>query len=90
MDLVSSAFGFNFLNPMGDHFVQQIILNADFWPGKYGIYVYGFRVPRDDLLAWKFVPYRPLKWNGSAIETLFSQFKSISGGKLDCTNCATD
>ena len=31
----------------------------------------------------------PLKWNGSAVETLFSQFKFIAGGKLDSTNYAT-
>ena len=31
----------------------------------------------------------PLKWNGSAIETVFSQLKSITGGKLDSTNYAT-
>ena len=30
----------------------------------------------------------PLKWNGSAVETLFSQFKSITNGKLDGTNYA--
>ena len=31
----------------------------------------------------------PLKWNGSAVETLFSQFKRAAGGKLDSTNYAT-
>ena len=31
----------------------------------------------------------PLKWNGSAVETLFSNLKRIAGGKLDSTNYAT-
>ncbi len=31
----------------------------------------------------------PKKWNGSAMETLFSQFRAIAGGKLDSTNYAT-
>jgi hypothetical protein len=31
----------------------------------------------------------PLKLNGSAVETLFSQFKYIAGGKLSSLNYAT-
>ncbi len=31
----------------------------------------------------------PKKFNGSAVETLFSQFRAIAGGKLDSTNYAT-
>ena len=31
----------------------------------------------------------PLKFNGSAVETLFSQIKRAAGGKLDSTNYAT-
>lgn len=31
----------------------------------------------------------PLKFNGSAVETLFAQIKQAAGGKLDSTNFAT-
>ena len=55
------------------------------------ICLYGFRAFCDDFLTRHGDMYyvTPLKWNGSAVETLFSQFKSITGGKLDSTNYAT-
>ena len=52
--------------------------------------VYGFRAFCDDFLQRHPQYYIvPLKWNGSAVETLFAQFKRAAGGKLDSTNYAT-
>ncbi len=52
------------------------------------ICVCGFQAFCEDFLQRHPAPYFivPLKWNGSAVETLFSQFKSITNGKLDGTN----
>ena len=49
---------------------------------------YGFTQFCDDFLTRHGDGYYvvPLKLNGSAVETLFSQFKSLSGGKLSGTN----
>ena len=67
--------------------------NAGFWPGKYGIYctrVYRFQKFCEAFLTRHPGIYIvPLKWNGSAVETLFSQFKHAVGRKFDSTNCAT-
>ena len=55
------------------------------------IMVYGFAGLCDDF----FTKYNdnffimPKRLNGSAIETLFSQFKYLTGGKLSSTNYAT-
>lgn len=53
--------------------------------------VYGFQAFCQDFFQRHQPPYfiAPLKWNGSAVETLLSQFKSITGGKLDSTNYST-
>ena len=55
------------------------------------ICIYGFRAFCEDFLQRHGQPYyiTPMKWNGSAVETIFSQFKAITGGKLDSTNYAT-
>ena len=52
--------------------------------------VFGFRKFCEDFLDRHPGYYIvALKWNGSAVETLFSQFKHAAGGKLDSTNYAT-
>ncbi len=52
--------------------------------------VYGFQAFCEDFLTRHPDYYIvPKKWNGSAVETLFSQFRAIAGGKLDSTNYAT-
>ena len=52
--------------------------------------VYGFKKFCEDFLTRHPSYYIvPLKWNSSAVETLFSQFKHAAGGKLDSTNYAT-
>lgn len=54
------------------------------------ICVYGFQAFCTDFLQRHPGYYvAPLKWNGSAVETLFSQIKRAAGGKLDSTNYAT-
>ena len=51
---------------------------------------YGFKAVCQDFLQRHPDYYiLPLKWNGSAVETLFSQFKRAAGGKLDSTNYAS-
>ena len=51
---------------------------------------YGFQAFCSDFLNRHPEYYvTPLKWNGSAVETLFSQFKYAAGGKLDSVNYAT-
>ena len=52
--------------------------------------VYGFKGLCEDFLRRHPDYYiLPLKWNGSAVETLFSRFKRAARGKLDSTNYAT-
>ncbi len=52
--------------------------------------VYGFQSFCSDFLQRHPGYYiTPMKWNGSAVETLFSQFKQIAGNKLDSTNYST-
>ena len=55
------------------------------------ICIYGFKAFCEDFQTRHPAPYfiAPLKFNGSAVETLFSQFKDITNGKLDATNFAT-
>ena len=52
--------------------------------------VYGFMA----FTTWYFDEYpehflSPVQLSGSAVETLFSQFKSTARGKLSAINCAT-
>ena len=52
--------------------------------------VYGFKIFTEDFLSWHPKHFiSPLRISGSAIETLFSQFKYAAGGKLDASNYAT-
>ncbi len=52
--------------------------------------VYGFQAFCESFLAEHPDYYlMPLKWNGSAVETIFSQLKHITGGKLTSINYNT-
>ena len=52
--------------------------------------MYGFKSFTEDFLSRHPKHFiSPLRVSGSAIETLFSQFKYAAGGKLDASNYAT-
>ena len=73
---------FNPTNPM-----EKVFLAWQTWD-LLRLMFYGFTQFCDDFLTRHGDGYYvvPLKLNGSAVETLFSQFKSLSGGKLSGTN----
>ena len=52
--------------------------------------VYGFKLFSEDFLSRHPKHYiSPLLVSGSAVETLFSQYKYAAGGKLDASNYVT-
>ena len=84
-DLDNDARPFSPTNPL-----EQRFLAWQTWD-LLRVMVYGFQSFCQDFFARHGDRYYicPLKWNGSAVETLFSQFKAITGSKLSSSNYAS-